>query len=139
MADEIAAGSILQAVWTKAIAESDGTTEAARRLYIRYRIADLDAIERANNAAKAKNAATERRKRADSRYATSLPVAVISLAIFSFLCLARPSDPSELFPHFPYMEWLIPLFAGFTLRCFIGRKRAQAQSHKQAENHPLQS
>ena len=47
VADEIAKGHLDRILWTKAFANSGGTESATKSLYVRYRVQQLAALERA--------------------------------------------------------------------------------------------
>jgi hypothetical protein len=125
VANEISAGSLDAMTWTKAIAESDGSTEAARRLYIRLRVDALVATESANRAEQKRQINDNKRRAADGPYARGFPYAVAFLIIFTFLFLTRPADSSVPYVYISGMEWLIPFFAALAVRGLIARKRIQ--------------
>jgi hypothetical protein len=121
VADEISVGRLDAPRWTKAIAESNGTADAARRLYIRARVAELEAAEHTEKVARKRQAKQERRHSADARYARGFPVAAIFSILFAYLWLI--DDPSGNYPYSPLMVWLIPFFGVIAARGLIALRR----------------
>jgi hypothetical protein len=70
VAVELQRRSLRPGLWTRAVAETGGEGEAARALYIRLRVAELEQIEHAESArAEAKRRATEDARRQKERRA----------------------------------------------------------------------